>query len=45
VLTRHAGVENKNVGIDRVDVVDKSTLNQRLARSYLTELMDRARLT
>ena len=45
VLTRHAGVENTNVGIDRVDVVDKSTLNQRLARSYLTELMDRARLT
>ena len=45
VLTRHAGVESTNVGIDRVDVVDKSTLNQRLARSYLTELMDRARLT
>ena len=45
VLTRHAGVESTNVGIDRVDVVDKATLNQRLARSYLTELMDRARLT
>ncbi len=29
---------------DRVDVMDKAALNARLARSYLVELMDRARL-
>ena len=27
-----------------VDVMDKSALNARLARSYLVELMDRARI-
>jgi hypothetical protein len=29
---------------ERVDVVDKDALNARLARSYLVELMDRARI-
>lgn len=29
---------------ERVDVVDKAALNARLARSYLVELMDRARI-
>jgi hypothetical protein len=30
---------------ERVDVLDKATLNARLARSYLVELMDRARIS
>ncbi len=30
---------------ERVDVMDKAALNARLARSYLVELMDRARIT
>ena len=29
---------------ERVDVVDKGALNARLARSYLVELLDRARI-
>ena len=44
VLTRHApGVEG-GAASERVDVMDKSALNARLARSYLVELMDRARI-
>jgi hypothetical protein len=30
---------------ERVDVLDKAALNARLARSYLVELMDRARIS
>jgi hypothetical protein len=43
VLTRHTAVAGQ-VTTERVDVVDKAALNARLARSYLVELMDRARI-
>jgi hypothetical protein len=47
VLTRYfqptaAGPQQQ--AFERVDVLDKTALNARLARSYLVELMDRARL-
>lgn len=44
VLTRHLPAAEGQAATERVDVVDKSALNARLARSYLVELMDRARL-
>lgn len=44
VLTRHdPAIEGQPV-TERVDVLDKSALNARLARSYLIELLDRARI-
>lgn len=43
VLTRHTD-DKGQLTTDRVDVVDKAALNARLARSYLVELMDRARI-
>jgi hypothetical protein len=42
VLTRH--VAEDQPATKRVDVVDKGALNARLARSYLVELLDRARI-
>jgi len=44
VLTRHAPATEGQPAVERVDVVDKGALNARLARSYLVELMDRARI-
>jgi hypothetical protein len=44
VLTRHAPASEDQPATERVDVVDKGALNARLARSYLVELMDRARI-
>jgi hypothetical protein len=44
VLTRHAPQAQHQQAMERVDVVDKRALNARLARSYLVELMDRARI-
>lgn len=44
VLTRHATTTPGQPAEERVDVVDKNALNARLARSYLVELMDRARI-
>ena len=44
VLTRHAPETDGQSATKRVDVVDKGTLNARLARSYLVELLDRARI-
>jgi hypothetical protein len=44
VLTRRASGVEGQPATERVDVVDKSALNARLARSYLVELMDRARI-
>ncbi len=44
VRTRHAPAVTDQPAGDRVDVVDKSALNAWLARSYLVELMDRARI-
>ena len=44
VLTRHAPAGEGQPATERVDVVDKGALNARLARSYLVELMDRARI-
>lgn len=44
VLTRHAPPIAGQPASNRVDVVDKAALNARLARSYLVELMDRARI-
>ena len=44
VLTRHAPASEGQPATERVDVVDKTALNARLARSYLVELMDRARI-
>ena len=44
VLTRHAPASEGQAATERVDVVDKGALNARLARSYLVELMDRARI-
>jgi hypothetical protein len=45
VLTRHDPAAEDQPATERVDVVDKSALNARLARSYLVELLDRARIT
>ncbi|MEJ1963249.1 MAG: DUF4062 domain-containing protein [Gammaproteobacteria bacterium] len=45
VLTRDLPIAQGATAVERVDVMDKSALNARLARSYLVELMDRARLT
>ena len=44
VLTRNSPARDNKPATDRVDVVDKAALNARLARSYLVELMDRARI-
>lgn len=44
VLTRHLPATAGQPATERVDVVDKGALNARLARSYLVELMDRARI-
>jgi hypothetical protein len=44
VLTRHTSANEGQPAEERVDVVDKSALNARLARSYLVELLDRARI-
>jgi hypothetical protein len=44
VLTRHERSANGVLAARRVDVVDKAALNARLARSYLVELLDRARI-
>jgi hypothetical protein len=44
VLTRNSPTKDKKPATERVDVVDKAALNARLARSYLVELMDRARI-
>jgi hypothetical protein len=44
VLTRHAPAAEGQPAAERVDVVDKGALNARLARSYLVELLDRARI-
>ncbi len=45
VLTRHAPADAAaQPASERVDVVDKGALNARLARSYLVELLDRARI-
>jgi hypothetical protein len=45
VLTRHDSKGTSGAGVDRVDVIDKSMLNQRLARGYLAELMERERIS
>jgi hypothetical protein len=44
VLTRHDATAGGALATQRVDVVDKTALNARLARSYLVELLDRARI-
>lgn len=44
VLTRQMPVDGSLSPIEVVDVMDKHALNARLARSYLVELMDRARI-
>lgn len=44
VLTRHAPATEGQAATERVDVIDKGALNARLARSYLVELLDRARI-
>ena len=44
VLTRHTPANAGQAATERVDVVDKAALNARLARSYLVELLDRARI-
>lgn len=44
VLTRHLPKKEGDPVVERVDIMDKKELNRRLARSYLVELMDRARL-
>jgi hypothetical protein len=44
VLTRHEPAADGMLATQRVDVVDKTALNARLARSYLVELLDRARI-
>ena len=45
VLTRHPPESPGGPTHDRVDVMDKVALNARLARSYLIELLDRARIS
>jgi len=44
VLTRRDPSAKGALAAQRVDVVDKRKLNARLARSYLVELLDRARI-
>jgi len=44
VLTRQIPVDSSLSPMEVVDVLDKNALNARLARSYLVELMDRARI-
>jgi len=44
VRTRHEPSAEGPLAARRVDVVDKTKLNARLARSYLVELLDRARI-
>jgi hypothetical protein len=44
VLTRYEPSAEGALATQRVDVVDKTKLNARLARSYLVELLDRARI-
>jgi hypothetical protein len=44
VLTRHLPEKEGDPVSERVDIMDKKALNRRLARSYLVELMDRARI-
>lgn len=44
VLTRHLPKKEGDPVAERVDIMDKKALNRRLARSYLVELMDRARI-
>jgi hypothetical protein len=44
VLTRQIPAGANLPAIEVVDVMDKNALNARLARSYLVELMDRARI-
>jgi len=39
VLTRHDPASEGQPATERVDMVDKSALNERLARSYLVELL------
>lgn len=43
VLTRHLPKKEGDPVAERVDIMDKKA-NRRLARSYLVELMDRARI-
>jgi len=45
VLTRRAPATEGDAPREAVDVMDKDALNARLARSYLLELMDRARIS
>lgn len=44
VLTRHLPASEGMPVLEQVDIMDKRALNARLARSYLVELMDRARI-
>jgi hypothetical protein len=44
VLTRHLPKNEGDRVLERVDIMDKRALNRRLARSYLVEIMDRARI-
>lgn len=44
VLTRHAPAIEGQPATEQVDVIDKGALNARLARTYLVELLDRARI-
>jgi hypothetical protein len=44
VLTRHLPEKEGDFVLERVDIIDKKALNRRLARSYLVELMDTARI-
>jgi hypothetical protein len=44
VITRRASAAAGLPASEQVDVLDKNALNARLARSYLVELMDRARI-
>ncbi len=44
VLTRHLPASQGAAASERVEVLDKEAMNARLARSYLVELMDRARI-
>lgn len=45
VLTRHEPATEGEAVTERVEVVDKAALNARLARNYLVELLDRARIS
>lgn len=44
VLTRHLPEKEGDPVRERVDIMDKKALNRRLARNYLVELLDRARI-